>query len=105
MDNCLVIIVYVDLGGHFFNKTSLVEKLELFLHLGLWLIVLIGFGLGFMYIVSCYEMFLLGCMWLVLMIFFAGVYVVSFDENFVRCCVCWVVRFGVQGLEDGQGLF
>ena len=37
--------------------------------------------------------------------FFAGVYVVSFDENFVRCCVCWVVRFGVQGLEDGQGLF
>jgi len=43
---CLVIIVYVNLGGQFFNKTCLVENLELFLHLGLWLIVLIGFWLG-----------------------------------------------------------
>ena len=29
-----------------FDKTNLVEKLELFLDLGLWLIVMIGFGLG-----------------------------------------------------------
>ena len=43
---CLVIIVYVNLGGQLFNKTCLVEKLGLFLHLGLWLIVLIGFWLG-----------------------------------------------------------
>ena len=46
MDYCLIIIVYINLGGQFFNKTCLVEKLELFLHLGLWLIVLIGFWLG-----------------------------------------------------------
>jgi hypothetical protein len=39
--------------------------------------------------VDCSDWFLVGCMWLVLMIFFAGVYVVSFDEIFVRCCVCW----------------
>ena len=56
MDYCLINIVYVNLGGQFFNKTSLVEKLELYLDLGLWLIVMIGFGFGFM--------------WLVLMIFF-----------------------------------
>ena len=43
---CLVIIVYVNLGGQFFNKTCLVEKLEFFFHLGLWLMVLIGFWLG-----------------------------------------------------------
>ena len=48
MDYCLINIVWVNLGGQFFNKTSLVEKLDLFLHLGLWLIVMIGFGLGFM---------------------------------------------------------
>ena len=61
-----MIIVYVNLGGQLFNKTSFVEKLELF------------FGLGFM--VDCYDwfwvwvyvvifddMFLLGCMWLVVM--------------------------------------
>ena len=48
---CLEIIVYVNLGGQFFNKTSLVEKLELFLHLGLCLIVLICFGFGFMWLV------------------------------------------------------
>jgi hypothetical protein len=46
MDYCLIIIVYINLGGQFFNKTCLVEKLGLFLHLGLWLIVLIGFWLG-----------------------------------------------------------
>jgi hypothetical protein len=39
--------------------------------------------------VDCSDWFLVGCMWLVLMIFFAGVYVVSFDEIFVRCSVCW----------------
>ena len=38
-----MIIVYVDLGGQFFNKTSLVEKLEFFFDLSLWLIVMIGF--------------------------------------------------------------
>ena len=43
---CLVIIVYVNLGGQFFNKTSLVEKLRLFLDWDMWLIVLIVFGLG-----------------------------------------------------------
>ena len=52
---CLEIIVYVNLGGQFFNKTSLVEKLELYLHLGLCLIVLIGFGFGF--VVDCYDWF------------------------------------------------
>ena len=36
-----------------FNKTSFVEKLELF------------FGLGFM--VDCYDWFWLGCMWLIVM--------------------------------------
>ena len=41
-----MIIVYVNLGGQFFNKTSLVEKLEFFFDLSLWLIVMIGFGLG-----------------------------------------------------------
>ena len=46
MDYCLVIIVYVDLGGQFFNKTSLVEKLEFFFDLSLWLIVMIGFCWG-----------------------------------------------------------
>ena len=56
MDYCLINIVYVNLGGQFFNKTSLVEKLELYLDLGLWLIVMIGFGFV--------------CMWLVLMICF-----------------------------------
>ena len=54
-DYWLINIVYVNLGGQFFNKTSLVEKLELFLHLGLCLIVLIGFGFGIM--VDCYEIF------------------------------------------------
>ena len=48
MDFCLINIVYVNLGGQFFNKTSLVEKLELYLDLGLWLIVMIGLGLGCM---------------------------------------------------------
>ena len=43
---CLVIIVCMNLGGQFFNKTSLVEKLEFFLDLGLWLIVMIGLGLS-----------------------------------------------------------
>ena len=43
---CLVIIVYVNLGGQFFNKTSLVEKLEFFFDLSLWLIVMIGFCWG-----------------------------------------------------------
>ena len=43
---CLIIIVYINLGGQFFNKTCLVEKLEFFLDLSLWLIVLIGFWLG-----------------------------------------------------------
>ena len=57
MDYCLINIVYVNLGGQFFNKTSLVEKLELYLDLGLWLIVMIVF-FGFV------------CMWLVLMICF-----------------------------------
>ena len=52
---CLEIIVYVNLGGQLFNKTSLVEKLELFLHLGLCLIVRIGFGFGF--VVDCYDWF------------------------------------------------
>ena len=52
---CLEIIVYVNLGGQFFNKTSLVEKLELYLDLGLWIIVMIGFGFGIM--VDCYEIF------------------------------------------------
>ena len=52
---CLEIIVYVNLGGQFFNKTSFVEKLELFLHLGLCLIVLIGFGFGI--VVDCYDWF------------------------------------------------
>ena len=51
MDYCLINIVYVNLGGQFFNKTSLVEKLELYLDLGLWLIVMIGFGFGFMWLV------------------------------------------------------
>jgi len=46
MDYCLVIIVYVDLGRQFFNKTSLVEKLEFFFDLSLWLIVMIGFCCG-----------------------------------------------------------
>ena len=41
-----MIIVYVDLGGQFFNKTSLVEKLEFFFDLSLWLIVMIGFCWG-----------------------------------------------------------
>ena len=45
MDFCLINIVYVNLGGQFFNKTSLVEKLELYLDLGLWLIVMIGLGM------------------------------------------------------------
>ena len=80
-----MIIVYVDLGGHFFNKTSLVGIVFAF---GFMVDCSDWFWVG-VYVVSCYEMFLLGCMWLVLMIFFAGVYVVSFDENFVRCCVCW----------------
>ena len=53
-----MIIVYVDLGGQFFNKTSLVEKLEFFFDLSLWLIVLIGFGLGFMWLV------VMICFWL-----------------------------------------
>ena len=55
MDYCLINIVCVNLGGQFFNKTSLVEKLELYLHLGLCLIVLIGFGFGF--VVDCYDWF------------------------------------------------
>ena len=55
MDYCLINIVCVNLGGQFFNKTSLVEKLDLFLHLGFWLIVMIGFGFGIM--VDCYEIF------------------------------------------------
>ena len=48
-----MIIIYVNLGGQLFNKTSFVEKLELF------------FGLGFM--VDCYDWFWLGCMWLIVM--------------------------------------
>ena len=50
MDYCLINIVYVHLGGQFFNKTSLVENLELYLDSGLWLIVMIGFGFGFMWL-------------------------------------------------------
>ena len=42
--------------------------------------------------VDCYDWFLVGCMWLVLM---------NFCE---MLCMLGAVRFGVQGLEDGQGL-
>ena len=73
-----MIIVYVNLGGQLFNKTSFVEKLELFFGLGfmvdcydwfwVWVYVVIFddmFLLGC--VVGCYEMFWVGCMWLVLM--------------------------------------
>ena len=41
--------------------------------------------------------------------FWVWVYVVSFDDFFVKCCVCCVYVGGCEvwgsGLEDGQGPF
>ena len=50
-----------------------------------------------MYVVGCYEMFWVGCMWLVLMKCLVNVvYVV---------CMLGDVRVQGSGLEDGQGPF
>ena len=46
----------------------------------------------------------MSCLCLVVLIAFGSGCKVSVDEMFVKCCVCWgAVRFGVQGLEEGQG--
>ena len=37
---------FINLGGQFFNKTSLVEQLEFFFDWGMWLVFLIACGLG-----------------------------------------------------------
>ena len=38
--------LFINLGGQFFNKTSLVEQLEFFFDWGMWLVFLIACGLG-----------------------------------------------------------
>ena len=66
MDYCLINIVYVNLGGQFFNKTSLVEKLELFFAFGFMVDCSDWFWV-WVYVVMFDDMFLLGCMWLIVM--------------------------------------
>jgi hypothetical protein len=46
MDYCLMIIVYVNLGCNFSTSQVLLKSWGYFLDWGLWLIVMIGFGLG-----------------------------------------------------------
>ena len=52
----------------------------------------IVFGLG--YVVNCSDCFWVGCLWFVILKCLRSIV--------FMLCMLWVVRFGVQGLEDGQ---